>query len=415
MKLTNRSVANLELNTALYDVRDTEIKGFLLRVRPTGSKTYYLQYRNGDGLQRHFKIGLASNIKPEQARDIAKKKAGEIALGEDIQKTRKSKIIEGKRAKFDTMGGFFENKYLPWVKEHRRNAQETEKRLRRNFGQFFDRKIIDISVWVIEKWRSDRIKSGTTKQTVNRDIAALKAAMSKAVDWEIITQHPLTKVKPLKRDSKAKVRYLSDGEETLLRKALLKRDMTIKSGRDSANKWRKERGYDLLPTLQNCHFADHLTPIIILTMNTGLRRGEVFNLKWGDFNIKTKTLTVTGATAKSGETRHIPLNSEAIDMLKNWQKQSQDSDRVFPGKGGERLDNIKTAWTKLVSDAKVNEFRFHDLRHSFASQLVMQGVPLNTVRELLGHSDLKTTLRYAHLAPDHKADAVALLNNRRNS
>ncbi len=410
IKLTNRTVASIKPKTTAYDVRDSEIKGFLLRVRPTGSMTYLLQYRNSNGAQKHFKIGLSSNIKPEQARDIAKKKAGEVAQGVDIQETRKAQKTEGNRAKFDTLRGFFENKYLPWVKEHRRNAKETEKRIWRNFGQFFDRKLVDVNTWVIEKWRSDRIKAGATKETVNRDVAALKAAISKAVDWEIIDQHPLAKVKPLKRDSKAKVRYLSENEEKSLRKALQKRDMTIKSSRDSANQWRKERGYEPLPSLKASNYADHLTPIVLLTINTGLRRGEVFNLKWHDINQQTKTLTVTGATAKSGETRHIPLNDEAITILKNWRKQVTDTDRVFPGKDRKRLDNIKTSWTKLVTDAKVENFRFHDLRHSFASKLVMKGVPLNTVRELLGHSDLKTTLRYAHLAPDHKADAVALLN-----
>ncbi len=82
---------------------------------------------------------------------------------------------------------------------------------------------------------------------------------------------------------------------------------------------------------------------------------------------------------------------------------------MFPGAEGERLEDIKGAWLPLVKAAKVQAFTFHDLRHTFASKLVMAGVDLNTVRELLGHSDLKMTLRYAHLAPEHKAAAVAKL------
>ncbi len=208
-----------------------------------------------------------------------------------------------------------------------------------------------------------------------------------------------------------KVRYLSEGEEKALRKALQKYDIKIISGRDSANQLRKERGYKLLPSLHGAHYADHFSPIVLLALNTGLRRGELFNLQWEDINLKSKTLTVQGATAKSGETRHIPLNDEAVETLKNWKTQSKKHERVFYGKNGARLNYIIKAWVNMIADAKIKDFRFHDLRHSFASNLVMKGAPLNTVRELLGHSDLKTTLRYAHLAPDHKADAVALLNS----
>ncbi len=411
LKLTNRNIAALKPRDHTYDVRDTEIKGFLVRVRPSGSMTYLLQYRNFDGNQKHFKIGLVGNIKPAPARDIAEIEAGRIAQGIDIQADRQEKRIEAERAKHGSLRAFFEKKYLPWLKEHRKSWRDTETRIIRNFDHLFARKLIDINVWTIEKWRGERLKAGISAETVNRDITALKAMLSKAVDWEVIEHHPLSKVKPLKTDNKGTVRYLNEIEERKLRKALQRRDMKIKSERDSANQWREERGYELLPDLKSAHYADHLSPIVLLALNTGMRRGEIFNLRWRDINLKSKTLTVQGATAKSGETRHIPLSDDATTALKKWKQQGKKSGHVFPGKGRQRLDNISSSWTGLVKDAKIKNFRFHDLRHSFASKLIMKGVPLNTVRELLGHADLKTTLRYAHLAPDHKADAVALLNN----
>ncbi len=101
------------------------------------------------------------------------------------------------------------------------------------------------------------------------------------------------------------------------------------------------------------------------------------------------------------------MNSEALDVLKRWEKQSSDDGLVFASPSGGRFDNIQSSWEALTADAKLADFRFHDLRHDFASKLVMAGVDLNTVRELLGHGDIKMTLRYAHLAPDKLADAVA--------
>ena len=409
-KLTNRTVAALKPQGGTFDVRDTDIKGFLLRVRPTGSMTYFLQYRNADGLQKHYKIGNVGSITPVQARDIAEKKAGEVAGGIDVQADRKIKRLEGERSRHNSLGGFLDHRYEPWALQHRKDSKEGLKRILRNFQHLYSRPLIDVNAWVIDKWRSERLKDGIAKVTVNRDLAGLKAALSKAVEWEVIPYNPLAKIKPLKLDTKGKIRFLSDKEEQALRKKLNDRDTKIKSERLSANGWRRQRGYDPLPNLTDCIFADHLTPIVLLALNTGLRRGELFNLQWEDINLRTKTLTVQGATAKSGETRHIPLNDEAIDLLKNWKQQNNGRSRVFYGKDEARLDNIKKAWTGIVTNAGIKNFRFHDLRHSFASKLVMKGVPLNTVRELLGHADLKTTLRYAHLAPDHKADAVALLN-----
>jgi len=104
------------------------------------------------------------------------------------------------------------------------------------------------------------------------------------------------------------------------------------------------------------------------------------------------------------------LNDEALSVLRQWQKQIKGEGLVFPGKNGSRLDNVRKSWAGLLKNASITGFRWHDLRHDFASKLVMAGVPLNTVRDLLGHADLTTTLRYAHLAPDHRAQAVALLH-----
>ena len=158
-------------------------------------------------------------------------------------------------------------------------------------------------------------------------------------------------------------------------------------------------------------YTDHLTPLVLLALNTGLRRGELLQLRWQDASPSAGRLTVRGAGAKSGQTRHVPLNSEAVRILENWMPaNAQPQSFVFAGESGaDPIKGIKKAWAGLVKKAKVRVFRFHDLRHTFASKLVMAGVDLNTVRELLGHNDISMTLRYAHLAPEHKAAAVERL------
>jgi integrase len=177
--------------------------------------------------------------------------------------------------------------------------------------------------------------------------------------------------------------------------------------------------------------CDHLTPIVLIALNTGMRRGELFSMQWIDIDFKAKNLAVRGENSKTSKTRIIPLNNEAFSVLMKWEKQTTKKLFIFPGKNDKKLTDIKTAFKNLLKLAKImttaeakqkelpiiNGFWFHALRHTFASKLAMKGVDLNTIRELLGHSDIKMTMRYAHLSPNHKSEAVKLLNscNKQNS
>jgi integrase len=285
------------------------------------------------------------------------------------------------------------------------------KRLRHCFeGTLGSTRLHEIVPLRIEKWRGKKLDEGLSKSTLNRDLSALKAALSKAVEWGLIHSNPVAKVKLYPLDDNASVRYLNPDEENRLRTALIKRDENLRNRRTQFNQWRRERHLPLFPEFGPEDFPDHLHPIVLLALNTGMRRGEIFNLRWSSVDLDKALLEVAGPGAKSGHTRHIPLNLEAIRALKRWRKPNATAkDRVFPGIGGERLTNINTAWGSLTKRADLQDFRFHDCRHHFASRLVMQDVALNTVRELLGHSEISMTLRYAHLAPEHKADAVAKL------
>lgn len=149
--------------------------------------------------------------------------------------------------------------------------------------------------------------------------------------------------------------------------------------------------------------------MVVLSLNTGMRRGEVFKLNWADIDINPEnpSVTVRGTNAKSGKSRTIPLPKDAVEALTVWRSATKDpSGLVFPGPTGKEMTTVKTAWATVCKSAEIDDFRWHDLRHTYASYLSMKGVDLNTIRELMGHSDYKMTLIYAHLAPTHKSKAV---------
>ncbi len=403
-KISSRLVNSLQPKEKPFELVDTEIKGFLLRVQPSGVMTYYLAYRNELGKKQRYKIGKHGTITCQQARDIAKSLAGDVAKGIDIHAEKKSKVEKVKiEAARETIKTFTEGRYKEWRRLNRKRVDETITRIKAKFYQdFAECKLDEITTWDIEKWRNKRKLAGIKATTINRDLMDLKAMLTRAAEWGLIDHNPIAGVKPLKIDNSPNMRYLNSNEESHLLAALDRREKLAIEKRQSANTWRAERGYDELPKI----VADRLKPLVVIAMNTGMRRGELFQLCWSDVNFQNNTITIQGDKAKSGQTRHIPMNKLVRESLAAWKKIAPLNQLVFPSDKGGKLDNIKKSFTSLLKLADIQDFRFHDLRHHFASKLVMSGVDLNTVRELLGHSDLKTTLRYAHLAPEHKQEAV---------
>ena len=375
-KITITSIKNLIPEDKRLN--DTEISGFHARITPTGLITYYLFYRL-NGKQVNYRLGIDGQMSPAQARDLAKNKIAEVTQGVDVQAVRKHDRTKTKYSKFSTLQFFLEEKYAPWLKSRNpKTAEKTIKAFESSFPTLMDYQLSDINAWEIEKWRNKRLTDGVKPATTNRQINTIKGCLSRAVEWGAIDSHDLSKVKTLTVDN-SKVRYLSKDEEARLRE-----------------------------NLQACD-TDFLEVIVILALNTGMRKGELLSLDWNHVNFDNKILTVDFQNAKSGNTRHLPLNTQAFNALKQWQQETDGIGFVFKDKNNAQLKDFPYVWGALLDEAQITNFRFHDLRHHFASKLVMASVDLNTVRELLGHSDLKMTLRYAHLAPEHKAAAVNLI------
>jgi len=402
-KITRELLRDLKPAATVQDIIDTELRGFVARMSPSGAITYGIRYTNQNGRQCRYSLNRsfpATGV--SAAREEARIILGKIAAGVDPAEEERAR-----RRQTLTLGTFLEEQYGKWLLVNTRTGPHIAARLKSSFADHLDRPLHEFNAWIVEKWRSEKMKAGMSASTTNRNITALRGLFSRAVEWNVVPAHPLASVKML-REPGGKVRWLSEDEEARLRAALEHRETRERLARASANEWRRARKYDVLPDLSLDQFVDHLRPMVLLSLNTGARQGELTKLRWEAVDLDNTVMTLKGDTTKSGSTRHIPLNSEALETLRNWKRQSTGP-IVFPGRGGDELVEIKTAWTNLLKEAKIDAFRWHDMRHHFASRLVMAGVDLNTVRDLLGHGDLKMTLRYAHLAPEHKAAAVQKL------
>jgi site-specific recombinase XerD len=399
--LTQMAIDKMPIPTAKVELRDTRLKGLVLRMMPSGSKSWYCEYARG----KRVWLGRADVLGLADARESARTILADHFRGIDPIEVRKPK------AAMQSYREFIDGDYSAWAKSSQKAYAQNLNRLKTAFKSLLDKPLDKITALDVERWRASQVERGLSNQTINRDISSIKASLNRAVDWGLLPSNPLAKLKKARVDDCLKVRYLSDAEEYRLREVIEAREERRRTERDTANRWRGERGYVLLPSLRDVVFTDHVKPLILLSINTGCRRGELFDVTWENIDLDRRLLTVTGATAKSRRTRHIPLNREATSVLLNWRAQCEETTGlVFVNEAGERFDRVNTSWRRLLKDAHISGFRWHDMRHHFASRLAMGGVDLNTIRELLGHSDYTMTLRYAHLAPEFKLKAVEVLD-----
>jgi integrase len=236
------------------------------------------------------------------------------------------------------------------------------------------KRLNDISSFEIEKYRKERKDAGKADATINRELQALKHLFNKAIAWGKAHENPVTKVK-LRKEENSRLRFLSEDEENAL--------------------------------IMAC--APSLRAVVLAALNTGFRRSELLSLTWQDVDVVRGNMTVQAAYAKNGERRSIPMNEELRNVLESLKTMRGASERVFLNGNGEPYKLISTVFDEAVARAKITDFHFHDLRHTFASRLIMAGVDLRSVQVLMGHKTINMTLRYAHLSPDHLRGAVETL------
>lgn len=253
---------------------------------------------------------------------------------------------------------------------------------------FFTQRILEkLKRSDISEYVAKRKCDGVSPTTINRELDVLSAAINfarKRWDWDI--QNPVSGMSL--KEPEGRVRYISRAEADLLIR--------------EAEKESK---------------SPHLCDFIRLALNTGCRKNEMLKLSWDRVDLQQNRLLLEGINTKSGKRRMIPLNDEAKQALLNRARFKAQycpgSSWVFAHKSGEQVKYMQGGFRAACRRAGIVDFRVHDLRHTFASWLITAGVPLPEVRDLLGHSTIEMTERYAHLAPENLKAAVSVLNRLR--
>ena len=303
---------------------------------------------------------------------ITTRREAEYILGCRRKEIKEGKIPETRQVK-NYKFAELANDYSGWAERQRifKSKKIWIKQLVEVFGNL---DVKDLNTKMFEQWQTKRLKYNKPA-TVNRVLACLKHMVNKGVQWDMASEETLKRVR--------NVKLLEENNERL-------RFLTVEE----------------CQTLIDCCTL-HLKPIVTVALHTGMRRGEILGLKWEQVDLNHGFILLD--TTKNGERREIPINGTLRKMFKNM-PHSVESVHVFTDKDGNPYKSVKRRFSTALKKAGILDFRFHDLRHTFASHLIMAGIDLTSVKELLGHKSLKMTLRYAHLASGHKMKAVNILD-----
>jgi integrase len=354
------------------DFFDQDRRGFLLEVRSSGGKTYYQRYTDERGRERQFKIGPADIIRLAQARRKARTILAEAVLGSDPQARRKEL-----RA-IPTLNELVRDRYLPHVKSYKRSWRTDETILRLHILPVFGALTVDqltseAIAELLKRMRDDGYASGTT----NRVLVLLRFIFNLGRKWKVpgMSQTPtlgLATTPDVHRN-----RFLT-----------------------------REEAQRLLAALEADENQTAAQAIKLLLL-TGARRNEITHARWEYVNWDKHTLLVP--LSKSGRPRLIALNAPALVLLRSVPRMLGNP-FVFPSPvTGRPCPSLFFPWDRIRTRAGLYSVRLHDLRHSFASFLVNQGISLYVVQGLLGHAHARTTQRYAHLARETLLDAAEVV------
>ena len=310
------------------------------------------------------------------------KQIAELALKDiDVKIARQNlDLAPPEKINFDD----FAKKFLKWYEVQ--NAIKSYEDYRNLFTStiipyFAKTKLTDITVEKIETYKFERIKK-ISPSTVNKELIALRHLFNKAILWSYLKRNPAKEVDKLRVKEK-KFRFLTIEEVNTF--------------------------------LSAC--SSFMKPIFLTAIHTGLRKSELFRLEWEDIDFERQYVLVSNKEAahtKNYRNREIPMSSQLVDEFKKLKAEFENGHgQVFRKRDGTpHRGEVRRPLESVIKQTGLKRFTLHDLRHTFASHLIMEGVDLPTVQKLMGHANITTTMIYAHLAPDHLKNAIDRLNQR---
>jgi integrase len=341
---------------------DVTCKGLILEVRESGGRTYYLRFTDTRGKVRQLKLGDEKDITLVQARQLAGKQRNQIAMGNDPM------VAKSVLKQIPTVSDFIHNRYLPFVQGYKKSWKCDAGLLRKHIEPIWGKRYLD------QITKTDIISLMAKHRTThapgscNRLLILLRYVFSLPKKWDIpgVPNNPTTGI-PLMKEDNVKERYLSTAEA--------------------------QRLYEMLTRSENVMLR-YIIPMLILT---GTRKREVLDARWEDFDFERRLWRIH--TTKLGKPRFVPMSDGVINLLETVPR--HNCDWVLPNpKTLKPYVSIYYSWDSARREAGLGDVRIHDLRHSYASFLVNAGRTLYEVQRLLGHTQIKTTQRYAHLSQD---------------
>lgn len=383
-KLTKAFIATLATEGKDIYVWDIGTAGFGIRVKPSGIKTYILQYRNKYGRVKRLTIGRFGDLTLDEARREASIMRGQVSLGSDpAQKRQNDRAVQSIR---DLAERYMQDHCIGRCKESTIKAHNwlLNKFILPKFGA---RKIVELTPQDIGRFHQSL---RNTPYNANRSIGLLKAMYSKAEEWAVIppNTNPARPIKPFRE--KKRHRFLMPEEFEILFSAI--------------NRLENIRGIDI-----------YQAAAIRLLILTGCRLSEILELTWDEVDFRNERLVLQKHKTDAKGVKGIPLNHDALNVLKNLPRKNDNEYVIIGKKPHAHMVNLRKPWLRVLEEASIENVRIHDLRHSFASAAASAGIPIQIVGALLGHSSPQSTARYAHLYDDPLREASTTISKVINS